>query len=122
MSSINVPVTPDLKQRMKLTAEKYGMRTSDLVRDLLENILPIDPTLPPNDFVEKTSIETLLHNYAPIRTTIPYVASILNMRFDDGHVIDLQGNRVKIENFPEHGLLCTIYMFNQIYRAYKRTK
>ncbi len=118
--NVNIPVTSDLKRRLAVTAEKYDLSMTEMVRDLLENILPDDPTLPPDDFIAKSTIETLLKNHAPIRTTIPYVSSVLGLRFLDGYVIDKDGNKLKVENFPEKGLLHIIYMFNQIYRAYKR--
>lgn len=118
--NLNIPVSPFLKSRLNVTARKYGVSVSTLVRDMLENIVPYDANDPPDDFIERTNIETLIKSHAPVRTTIPFVASILNLNFDNMYVIAPDERKFKIEQFPDHGLLCVIYMYNQLYRIYKR--
>lgn len=117
-TNINTPVTKEQRKRLNEVASSFNMKQSELVRDTLDNFLPIDPI--PEHFVKMIDINFLLKKGAPIRTIVPYITSKLGyVMYGEWTIKNGQGQTFTLNPFPEYSHLCAIRIVEQIYKQYR---
>lgn len=114
-TNIAVPVTKHQKNKTKRMCDSLSMRMADLFRDTIHNFIPEDEI--PQDFIDTININLLLKNGAPVRTILPYMASVLGYSMDGTWGIKTKnGERYELNPFPEYGHLCTIRIIEQLWK------
>jgi len=117
-TNVNIPVTVELKERLQAIAKQFGTNPSDLIRDMLENMLPREAV--PQDFLETINAKKFLKSYPPIRTVIPWACSILGLWNDKFVVKNEEGKQEEIIPYPQYGRLVSIFLISELYQIYKR--
>lgn len=117
-TNLSTPVTKEQRDRLNIIASSIGLKQSEIIRDTLDNFLPIDPI--PEHFIKEVDINFLLKKGAPIRTIVPYIASKLGyVMYGEWTIKNKQGQTFILNPFPEYSYLCTIRIVEQIYRQYR---
>lgn len=117
-TNINTPVTKQQRERLNSVATLFGLRQSEIIRDTIDNFLPIDPI--PEAFIKQVDINFLLKNGSPIRTILPYMASKLGYTmYGEWTIKNKNGDKYTLNPFPEYSHLCVVRLVEQVYKQYR---
>lgn len=114
-TNLNTPLNKELKDNVTVIAKKFGVTPTQLVRDTLENFMPFITV--PDEFLTSSGLFHILPKGVPIRAILPFTASMLGYNMVDEFTINLNGNHVKINPYPEYSMLCGIKIIERLYQT-----
>jgi len=117
MKKLTISLTLDdsLEERFNTTKEVFGFSGPDLVRNTLENFLPSSAL--PKDFINRCNFDLMVKQNIPIRAILPYSAAMLGYFMDGEFMLKIGPERVIINPYPEHSILCNIKIIERLYQA-----
>ena len=116
---ISVKADDALVKRFEDTKKAFSVSGSELVKNTLENFLPSNPV--PEDFINRCTFDLMIKQNIPIRTILPYGAAMLGYFMDGEFRLKIGPERVIINPYPEHSILCNIKIIERLYQALSLT-
>lgn len=117
--NINISVSPKQKDKLEKVCNSFEIRPATLFRDTIDNFLPFDEI--PEYFINNINVQLLLKNSPPIRTILPYTASMLGYSLHGEWAIkDRKGNIYEIDPLPQCGRLCAIKIVEELWKRYRK--
>ena len=117
MKKLTISLTLDdtLAERFDATKKAFSISGSELVKNTLENFLPSSTI--PEDFITRCNFDLMVKQNIPIRAILPYSAAMLGYFMDGEFRLKIGSERVIINPYPEHSILCNIKIIERLYQA-----
>jgi len=117
MTSLTIRLSKESKQRLFFVAGQFNLKPATIINDVIDNFLPFVDI--PEDFIIKTGLLNILNKNVPLRSILPFTASMLSFNMVNEFNINIKGHEYKIDPYPEYSLIAGIKMIERLYQVTK---